>query len=135
MKSNILHEQYRDVLGINPGYEFTLCNELTDAGFRAMELIINQCANAIINYDKIRAQKWHEYTFGVSRHKDGKLHMMSFTTSNIEFYCGVRVAGATMKKLVNQGLLVGKGSYKLPDDFFTTNDLSIGLYRPIDTNF
>lgn len=133
MKTNILHEQYRDVLGINPVYEHILCNGLTDAGYRAMELIINQCANAIVNYDKIRAQKWHSYTFGVSRHKDGKIHMMPFTTSNIEFYCGVRVAGATMKKLVNQGLLVGK--YKLPDDFFTTNDLSIGLYNPIDTNF
>lgn len=133
MKTNILHEQYRDVLGINPGYEYTLCNGLTDAGYKAMEVIINLCANAIVNYDKIRAQKWHEYTFGVSRHKDGKIHMMSFTTKNIEYYGGIRVAGATMKKLVNQGLLVEK--YKLPDDFFTTNDLSIGLYNPIDTNF
>ena len=142
MVNNFIDSSYSDVLGINPKYNAIIETSLTEKGFVAYKAIVNRCAHSLLHYEEIRARGFAgSYTFGVMRWRDdGLLHPMSFNTSQIDYYCGVKVAGATMSKLVRMGLLkiTSKGTttqYALPDDFFTTNDLSIGLYQPIDTSF
>ena len=142
MANNFIDSSYSDMLGINPKYEAIINTSLTEKGIVAYKAIVNKCAHSILHYDEIRARGFAGgYSFGVSRHRDDKLlHPMSFDTNTIEYHCGVKVAGATMSKLVRLGLLkiTSKGhttQYALPDDFFTTNDLSIGLYQPVNTSF
>lgn len=139
----ILYKEYQDILGINPKYR-TAISSLNEKQLEAYSAIVNRCAHSILHLhqEAIHARSFEgSYTFGVMRHRSDKLlHPMSFNTRQIEFYCGIKVAGATMSKLVRLGLLkiTSKGTttqYALPDDFFTTNDLSIGLYQPVETSF
>ena len=131
----ILYKEYQDILGINPKYR-TAISSLNEKQLEAYSAIINLCANSILHYDEITAIPYHEYTFGIRRAKDKSFTRIPFNFGTIKYYSGVSVAGATMTKLVNLGLLekIGKygdtTGYRIPADLFTTNDLSIKFYNP-----
>ena len=131
----ILYKEYQDILGINPKYR-TAISSLNEKQLEAYSTIVNLCANSILHYDEIKAIPYHEYTFGIGRTKDKSFTCLPFSVRTINYYGGVSVAGATMRKLVNLGLLEKTGKYgdstgyRIPVDLFTTNDLSIKFYNP-----
>ena len=142
MAETVLYDEYKDILSINPKYNQLInCSATTPKGRVVMRVVVNLCANSIINYDVIKNRKFHQFTFGVMRNKDGKFHFMPFDTSTINYYGGVSVSGATMNSLAYNGLLIKRGKfngvyqYELPEDFFETNDLRIKFEKSVSTDF
>lgn len=141
MANSILNREYQDMLDINHKYDRVMCCSLTERSYDAFKVIVNLCARSITNYDKLKSQPFLTYTFGITRHADDKLlHPQWFSAADIEYYGDERFAGTTLCKLVRMGLLkvktAGKNNeYIIPDDLFTTNFPSLGLYQPINTDF
>ena len=137
MAETVLYKEYQNILSINPKYNNLInCSAITPKGRVVMRAIVNLCANSIINYDAIKNRGlFNQVTFGVGKNKDGKFDFMSFNTSQINYYGGVSVSGATMSSLAHNGLLIKKGKfdgvyqYELPEDFFETNDLRIKFHK------
>lgn len=138
----IINKEYQDILGINPKYK-SIIGSLGPKTDEAFTTIINLCANSIIHYDEIRARGFEgSYTFGILKRKDGLFTPQVFNVSTLTYYGKVKIAGATMMKLVNLGLLIKKSRcyekvnvYSIPNDLFTTNDLSIKFYNPDISQF
>lgn len=132
----LLNKQFQDILGINPKYSKAI-NSLPEKSLSAYSTIVNLCAHSILNYDYIQQIPYRK-AFGVRRIQDKKFKCDTFTTKTIKYHSEISVAGATMTKLVNLGLLENAGKdkyddkincYRIPADLFTTNDLSISFYE------
>ena len=142
MAETVLYDEYKDILSINPKYNQLInCSATTPKGRVVMRVVVNLCANSIINYDVIKNRKFHQFTFGVMKNKDGKFDYFPFNANQIAYYGGVSVSGATMSSLAHNGLLIKRGKfdgvyqYELPEDFFETNDLSIKFEKSVSTDF
>lgn len=121
MAIEIIDVKYRDVFGINPKYWVSI-SKINDAdSLEIFKFLINIALQSITDVN---------YSGFYRRNKQG-YYCQGISTRSIYNLTDVRITGAQMMKFVRLGLMSAEKQpnqnniYKFPNDFFTTNDLSI----------